>query len=596
MRISEILESLRISMGVNGAQWYLADTADPHASEYVSPHYAEREFLSGFTGSAGTLLVGIETALLWTDGRYYVQAEKELKDSGITLMRSGDAGVLSLEQYIEKYFASGDTLFLDGKLISAEKGLRLKKALSSAGCKIKIGRNLTHVIWKDRPADSAEEIRVLPPELCGCDYKQKLKDLKDALAEAGAEACVLCALDEQMWLFNLRGRDIPCNPVAYAYTVVTKQKVSLYAKERAVNDELCAFARDEDITLRPYEDFYKDLTDLHFEGAVLLDPKSCNFLILRILQRNGNRTVCADSPVKAAKAVKNEKEQEWIRKVYLEDSAVLTRFLRYVKEQGAGQDELSLARRLDEMRLSLADCSDLSFSTISAFGPNAAMMHYEATEEHSDVLKEGGFYLVDSGGQYDGGTTDVTRTLAIGEVPAELKKQFTRVCAGMLALQNAVFLSGAAGRNLDILARQPVWEMAMDYKCGTGHGVGYMLNVHEGPQNIRTKLQPGQTDAELLPGMLVSDEPGVYVAGSHGVRIENILLVQHKTENSDGEFLCFEPLTWVPVDLDAIDAEALKPHEREWLNAYHAKVREKLMPLLRDPEDAAFLHRATREI
>ncbi len=598
MKITDVcgrLCALRERLKECGAQWYLCTSEDPHGSEYVNSCYHDREYYSGFTGSAGTLLVGIYEARLWTDGRYFVQAEAELAGSGILLMRMGDAGVPTLKEYLEEVLGEGELLLLDGRRISAAKGRELAAVIKGAGAKIMIGCDPAWHLWTDRPKDSAEEIRVLPEKLAGKCVAEKLADYRDALAQAGAVAAVITALDEQMWLFNLRGGDVACNPVAYAYSVITQYGVSLYVKEEAVTDALCDYAEREGITLKEYGEFYRDLPKLRFDGAVLLDTERTNYLILRMLKRSGIDIVEAISPILAAKAVKNKTELARMEKVYLEDSAVLTRFLYRVKTRAGKEamDEYALAEELDAMRLAQDDCYELSFPTISAFGPNAAMMHYEATKEQFAPLSGNGFYLVDSGGQYEGGTTDVTRTLLLGEVPEEQKLQFTRVVAGMLALQNAVFLKGCSGRNLDILARGPVWELKRDYKCGTGHGVGYMLNVHEGPAAIRWKRTEASADTPLEAGMILSDEPGVYVEGSHGIRIENILKVVELEENGDGSFMGFAPLTLVPVDTDAIDPSALQPKEKEWLNDYHREVREKLLPFMQGTEEQDWLVRVT---
>ncbi len=596
--IRKRLENLRLVMAVHDAQWYLMVTTDPHASEYINDCYKEREYFSGFTGSNGTLLVGKHEACLWTDGRYFVQAEKELEGTGITLMRMGDAGVPKLVEYLKDQVASGDRLLADGKLVSARLGREIYEALHSVGATFQVGKNLTKEIWKDRPADSGETIRVLPEELSGKSYHEKLIELREEMEAHGAVAHILSKLDDQMWLFNIRGGDIAYNPVAYAYTIVTPMGVTLYLKEEAISDEMWQLAMDFDITLKCYEDFYKDLATMHFWGPVLIDLDNTNYLTCRLLERAENELLDLRNPTEEMKAIKNDVEISNLKKVYLKDSAVLSRFLLYMKEH-AGKDEMSEAdaqKKLDAMRLEQPDCHDLSFTTISAFGANAAMMHYEATEENCAKIGTDNFYLVDSGGQYDGGTTDVTRTIAIGTVSAERKKHFTRVLAGMLALQNGVFLQGCTGRNVDILARGPVWEMEIDYKCGTGHGVGYMLNVHEGPQNIRWRSNAASQEAELRPGMIVSDEPGVYIAGSHGIRLENILLVVKRAVNGDGEFLAFEPLTWVPVDVDAIDPSCLEPKEKKWLNEYHQKVREKLLPYMETIDEEAWLKKATEPI
>ena len=582
-------------MKAAGADWYICYTCDPHGSEYINAHYREREFLTGFTGSAGTVLIGMDKALLWADGRYHVQAEKETEGSGITVMRMGDPGVDELDEYVRKNVSAGEKIYLYGRLVNAKDGRKLAKAAADAGASLRIGQDLVSAIWTDRPADSAREIRLLPEELRGASCRERLAGIREAMKKAGADTHILSSLDDQMWLFNIRGADIEYCPVAYAYTVIKEDSVILYVKEDAVTEELSDYAWDENIVLRYYEDFFNDLKEQDPSSKVLISPEYTDYLTVRLLEHSSAKLIEAVNPSEKLKAVKTEKEIELIKESYLKDSAVLTSFLKYVKEN-AGKtpsDEKLLADKLDGMREAMPCCNGLSFSTISAFGPNAAMMHYEATEEDHAAIGENGFYLVDSGGQYEGGTTDVTRTLAIGDVSAELKRDFTRVAAGCLALQNAVFLHGGTGRNLDVLARGPVWELLKDYKCGTGHGIGYMLNVHEGPQGIRWK--PLENEAVLEPGMLVSDEPGIYVEGSHGIRTENILLCVEKEKNGDGEFLAFEPLTWVPIDLDAIDVAALEPKERKQLNEYHAEVCKRLSPLMNE-EEREWLKKATREV
>ncbi len=591
------IEALRTELDKNDANWYLCTTSDPHGSEYINAHYKIREFLSGFTGSNGDLLVGPEGAWLWTDGRYFVQAEKELEGSGIELMRIGQEGVPELTVFVKDRVLEGDVLMFNGKLISASLGNEIRDILKEKGAFLLAGADPVDNIWVDRPEDSSEKISVLPEELRGEVYEDKLAAVRKKIKEYGCNSHIISSLDDQMWLFNIRGRDIKYNPVAYAYTVITEDKVKLYVKEEAITDELRAYAEEHAIEPADYNSFYDKISAFKEGDKLLADANQSSYLLLRLLEKNGVQIVSERDPSADLKAVKSEKEIENIKRVYLKDSLILTRFLKFMKEEGMAKNlsEYEAAMMLDKMRLGEDDCYDLSFTTISAAGANAAMMHYDAAEEGSAEIKENEVYLVDSGGQYMGGTTDVTRTLIPVNASDELKLHFTKVCAGMLALQNAVFLKGVSGRNLDILAREPLWELMIDYKCGTGHGVGYMLNVHEGPQNIRPRAIKGVKEASMTPGMLVSDEPGVYIEGKYGIRTENILLCVDCGKNGDGEFLKFKPLTFVPIDLDGIDPAAFNEKERKQLNDYHRAVNEKLSPFMNE-EEKAWLAKATRKV
>ena len=590
------IEALRKELDKNAAQWYLCTTSDPHGSEYINDHYKVREFLSGFTGSNGDLLIGPDGAWLWTDGRYFVQAKNELSGSGIELMKIGCEGVPEVTQFLKEHVLEGDVLMFDGRLIGAETGFEIRDILKEAGAFLLAGADPADAVWTDRPEDSCEKIRVLPDDMSGESYESKLGRIRKKMKELKCGVHIISALDDQMWLFNIRGGDVSFNPVCYAYTVITEEKVCLYVKEGSVSDELFAYAAENGIELLSYYDLYRDL-QVECGARVLVDPGYTSYLLARLLEKQGAELKYERNPSTDLKAVKNDVEIENIKRVYLKDSLILTRFLKYMKEWGAKDKitEYEAAMMLDRMRLEDEDCYDLSFTTISACGANAAMMHYEAPKDGSPVITENDVYLVDSGGQYEGGTTDVTRTLIPKNASDELKMHFTKVCAGTLALQNAVFLKGIGGRNLDVIARAPLWDINIDYKCGTGHGVGYMLNVHEGPQYIRPKKLKENNEAEMAPGMITSDEPGVYIEGKYGIRTENILLCVSRTKNSDGEFLSFEPLTFVPIDLDGIDTAYLEEKERKQLNDYHAAVREKLSPFMND-EEKAWLEQATREV
>ncbi len=593
------LSGLRTYMKENGISACLFKTQDPHASEYISDHYKEREYFSGFTGSNGDLLVGLDRAWLWTDGRYFVQAKKELDGSGILLMRTGQAGVPELLDAITDTVNTGDTVAVNGKLIGATFGKDLYNRLAKRGVTLRTDFEIPSFLWNDRKEDPSGAIRILPEELCGESVVSKIGKIRTHMRKEGADAYILSKLDDQMWLFNIRGCDIAFNPVAYAYTYISDDSVYLFLKNTSVTKEIVTYLNSSGVTVLAYDEFYdflhKTASKVAGDKAFLIDPANTNYEILTIL--SGQKLIFERNITEDEKARKNPTEIRYMKEVYKKDSAVLARFLHDVKvtHGKTPMTEVTLQEDLDHRRSEIPGFFDLSFTTISAFGPNAAMMHYEATKEDHSEIGSDGLYLVDSGGQYDGGTTDVTRTLILGNVSEEIKRQFTRVVIGMLHLQNAVFLKGCTGRNLDILAREPLWKTYMDYKCGTGHGIGYMLNVHEGPHNIRWKYTRGASEAVLLPGMIVSDEPGVYVAGSHGIRIENILLCKEGPVNDDGTFLYFEPLTWVPIDLDGIVLDEMTSADREMLNSYHQKVFETISPYL-SKEDEEWLRQATRAI
>lgn len=596
--IRERIHALRQNMKTAGVHYYLVVTADPHGSEYINDHYKEREFLSGFTGSNGDLLVGEEECLLWTDGRYFVQAQKELKGTGIRLMRSRQQGVPGLEEYLKSHLKEGMKLGLYGFCVNAALGKRLEKMMEEKRGGIVYQNDLAEPVFTDRPADSAAPIRILEDSLTGESSDEKLLRVREKMEECKADILLLSKLEDQMWLFNIRGRDIACNPVAYAFTLILKEKAVVYLKE-----EPAASLTGRDVMeWRPYQKFLKELPRLlQQEGKalgrrprVMLDPEVVNYLIYRMVKEDA-QTVEIKNPTEAMKAVKNPVETGRLEQVYLLDSVALTRYIRYIKEHKTeGLTESRAAEILDGYRRNIKGFRDLSFPTISAYGANAAMMHYEAVPGRDAVLKPEGIYLVDSGGQYDGGTTDVTRSIVMGSITQEMKKHYTLAVMGMLRLQNAVFLHGCTGRNLDILARGPLWQQKMDYKCGTGHGVGYMLSVHEGPQNI--SWRSGSTkEAVLEEGMLVSDEPGVYIEGSHGIRIENILLCEKRECNEDGQFMGFKPLTFVPLDPEGIDPSYMDRSDIEALNRYHQTVYERLSSYLSE-EEKAWLREQTKSV
>ncbi len=592
---TEKINLLRQEMIKEGIHAYLVPTNDFHGSEYVCEAFKAREYLSGFTGSAGTLVVTMEEAGLWTDGRYFIQAERELKGSGIRLFRMQTEGVPTIKEYLQQEMKSGQTLAFDGRCISAKMGEQYERELQKQNVAIKYDQDLIGRIWTNRPDLPCQSIWSLPLEWSGKSCLDKVEEVRSVLKEEDAEALLLTKLDDLMWLFNIRGGDIPCNPVALSYGYIDQEQALLFVQEKALTEACRNDLLKEQVTICEYEKIYRWLQNLK-DKKVLIDSDKCNYSLYKLIERK-NLPVIKENPTESLKAVKNPVELKQIRECYRQDSAAVIRFIKWIKEKTKENPltEIQAAAYLDGLRAKIPGFLELSFETICAYGENAAMMHYGAKEEQCSAIEPEGLLLVDSGGQYWGGTTDVTRTIVLGEICTEIKKQYTAVVKGMLSLSQAVFLHGCTGRNLDILAREPLWQMKIDYKCGTGHGIGYMLNVHEGPQNIRWSYNKDIAETVLVPGMLLSNEPGVYKEGSHGIRIENILAVKDVSKNADGQFLGFETLTWVPIDTDGIEVAEMNAGELEQLNEYHRKLYEVMKDYLNE-EEQEWLSDATKPI
>lgn len=590
------IEALRGALKQAGIDFYIVPTADFHNSEYVDGYFKVREFLSGFTGSNGTLVVSRAEAGLWTDGRYFVQAERELAGSDIVLYRMGEEGVPTIQEYLKKNVSDGQTVGFDGRVISASFGKKLEKAFEGRQVTIAYEKDIVDALWADRPAIPASRVWAVPEELCGESAAQKLAKVRGKMKSENAAHLLVSKLDDIMWLYNIRANDVECNPVALSYTFISMEEAVLFIQEAALTDEMRDYFRKNGIVCRDYGELAGFLADCALQGKIWCAEGDINYLLYKLITKRGE-IIGKESPIGLLKAVKNPVELENIRKYYLLDSAVLTKFLFWMKKNAGREpmDEYSAAKKLDGMRAEIDGFIELSFDTISAYGANAAMMHYEATAEDKAEIRPEGFYLVDSGGQYMGATTDVTRTIALGPVTDEMKKHFTKAACGMLRLADAKFLYGCTGRNVDIMARLPLWECYIDYKCGTGHGIGYILNVHEGPQSIRWKYVADFGETLLEKGMIVSDEPGVYIEGSHGIRTENVLEVVNEVKNGDGQFMGFRHLTYVPIDLDAIDTAYMEASDIKKLNDYHALVYEKLAPCF-EGEELEQLKAATRAI
>lgn len=561
-----MLNEIRKLMKNHNMDYFLFKDSDPHMSEYVCDYYRQRTKVSGFTGSNGTLIVGLEDAFLFTDGRYYIQAEKELDGTGIKLMKMGERNCPSVKDFISEITSSGKKIYTNDSLISYKDYLNygfFDKDFSK-DIFYDAYENKYHQKYPELNADT--DVCVLDIELTGESVSGKIKRIRDKMDVTKTDVFVSSDLAVNMWIYNIRGNAVPNNPVAFCHSAVTKDGAYLFIKDK---EKLSAI--DSSVVVRDYDEILdfidecKDYTTFTFDYS-----KTPASLAKRIKNKKGSIIKNGDCQTSLMKCIKNDTEINNIRKYYSKDNKIVKEFLEFVKSNDlSGMNEYDLSQKLDGMRLSDEDCFDLSFDTISAFGSNAAMMHYEATQEKNIEIGKDNLYLVDSGGQWRGATTDITRTVAIGNPSYKMKHDYTRVLRGLLHLQNATFMEGVTGINLDILARLPMWEEGDDYKCGTGHGIGYRLCVHEGPNNIRWRQS--LDDVVLRTGMIMSDEPGIYREGEYGIRLENVILVKEKCVTKDGRFLCFECLTYVPFDEDLILRNEMSPQELEWLDDYMRK-------------------------
>lgn len=578
------LVELRKVMKEKGVDYYVIPTADFHGSEYVNEYFKVREFFSGFTGSAGTLVVWQEGAALWTDGRYFLQAERELGGTGVTLMKMREEGVPTIDEFLARELRHGMTLGFDGRTISAKEGKAWEKELAKKEIQFSFEEDLAQAVWKDRPAFPAGKTFLIPEEVAGKTAAEKIGEVRAKLDALGVDGTFLTKLDDAMWLLNFRGCDVECNPVAISYVYVSKEEVILFIQDEALTNEVKAGLTKYGVILRPYAEALSFIKGRSGE-KLLLDARYCSYGIYENAQA-GNEVIDAPNPTELLKAVKNKTELANMEKIFMADNVALTKFIYWLKNNVGKQEltEISASDKLEEFRRQIPEFLDLSFPTIAGYGANGAIIHYQATPETNAVLQEKSFLLVDSGGQYVGGTTDVTRTIALGPLTEDEIFHYSITAAGMIQMTNARFLHGCTGRNLDMLARQPFWENGLDFKHGTGHGVGYVLNVHEGPQSLRWQYIKDVTEYAFEEGMDVTNEPGLYVEGSHGIRIENVMVAKKDEKNEYGQFMHFDTLTWVPLERSALGVKYLTNRQREWINAYQATVYEKLSPYLNEEE------------
>lgn len=582
---------LREAMSKNKIDHYIIPSSDPHQSEYVADYYKGRAYVSGFTGSAGTLLVSKETAKLWTDGRYFIQANNELKGSGIDLMKMRNPGVETLEEWIEKNIRAGEVLGFDGRVISANQYKDLLKISKKNNFEIKMKNDLLEEVWGDRPSLPKEEIFIHEVKFAGKSASEKINEVRSEMVRCKAKNYIITSLDDIAWLFNIRGNDISFNPVALAYALVTDKLATLYIDKDKVCDETLKQLNNEGIDVRDYEEIESATSNI--KESVVIDPQKVSAKLYALINEDV-KIIEKLNITTTLKAIKNDVEIANIENSQVRDGIAMVKFIKWLKEN-IGKEEMSEISVSDELLGFRAEGENFkgeSFGTIAGYKEHAAMMHYSATEESDYKLKAEGLLLVDSGGQYYDGTTDITRTFVLGDLTEEEKRDFTLVLKGHIALGVAKFLKGTTGMNLDILARGPLWKYGIDYKCGTGHGVGYFLNVHEGPQGFR---QEGNTTV-LEPGMIITNEPGVYKEGKHGIRIENTLLVVKDMISEEfGEFYKFQTVSYCPIDLNGVVVDMLTSEEKEWLNNYHETVFNKLSPFLNEDE-VNFLKEETRSI
>ena len=585
MQIQQKIEKLRELMDQHGMQAYIVVTDDFHGSEYVGDYFKARAFMTGFTGSAGTLVVLKEEAALWTDGRYFLQAADQLEGSGILLMRMGEENVPKITEYLAEHLPENSVIGFDGRTISNGFAGQLSEAVADKHITFRFDQDLVDRIWTDRPALSRQPVWELDASYAGNTREEKLEMLKAKMAEHKADYLLIAALDEIAWLLNLRGGDVLCTPVFLAYMLLEDNKAVLYVQEEILSDSIREKLNKCKVDTAPYESVYDALSKLSPSKTVMLDGNSANYALVNSIPE-GVIVVDEDSPVIAMKAVKTPAEMDHMRKAHIKDGVAVTRFIRWMQENVAkgGITELGAAAKLEEFRGQQEDYVEPSFTPIIAYGPHGAIVHYDPTEETDVELEPHGFCLADTGGHYLDGTTDITRTIALGELTEEEKKAYTSVLRGHLNLGAARFVHGVFDTNLDYLAREPLWEQGMDYNHGTGHGVGYLMNVHEGPQRFHWRVAASGKPTVLEEGMIISNEPGLYLEGKFGIRHENLVLVRKGEQTSYGQFMYLEPLTLVAFDREAILPELMTERELERLNDYHKKVYETIGPLLTEEE------------
>ncbi|SHI18221.1 aminopeptidase P family protein [Sporanaerobacter acetigenes] len=590
--INERIASLRSLMKERGIDAYIIPTYDPHQSEYVGDHWKTRVWISGFTGSAGTVVITMKEAGLWTDGRYFIQAANQIKDSEIKLFKMGIPGVPSYMEWLKENSTEGSSLGYDGKVFPVSDVKQIEDKLSSKNIKLVEDYDLVGEIWGDRPELPMDKIFIYDVKYTGKNPKEKINEVREKMKKVDASYYVLGSLDDIAWVYNIRGNDVECNPVVTSYGLISMDKAYLFVHKSKVPTEVEKYLNDNGIEVVEYDEVRKYAENIKENSRVFIDPSRINKWLYNGIPSSckivEGRNITTD-----LKAVKNSVEIGNLKNSYIKDGVALVKFL-YWLDQNIGKipmSEISVTEKLEDFRREQKDFVEPSFDTIAGYKEHAAMMHYSATKESDYSLEKEGMLLIDSGGQYLDGTTDITRTIVLGPISEEEKKDFTLTLKGHINLIKARFLYGATGSNLDVLSRFPLWQEGLDYKCGTGHGVGYFLNVHEGPHRI----SPAPNTVRLEEGMVVTIEPGVYKEGKHGIRIENDVVVKKDIETDSGQFMKFETISYCPIDLEGVDVELLNESEKQWLNNYHEEVYKRLSPYL-EGEEKEWLRRETRNI
>ncbi|WP_414697230.1 aminopeptidase P family N-terminal domain-containing protein [Peptacetobacter sp. AB845] len=595
MKISERIEQLRVLMKEKNIDAYVVPTADFHQSEYVGEHFKARKFITGFSGSAGTAVITADEARLWTDGRYFIQAAKQIEGTGVELMKMGEPGFPTLTEYLADTLPENGILGFDGRVVATGEGEEYEAIVNAKNGSIVYEYDLIDQVWTERPALSEKPVFELGVEYTGETVASKLSRIREEMKKCGATVHILTTLDDICWTLNMRGDDIDFFPLVLSYAVIEMDKAVLYINEAKLSDEIKEHFAADGIEIRPYNDIYEDVKSICEKEVLLIDPAKLNYSLFNNLPE-GCKKVSAPNPEIIFKAMKNEVEVENMKKANLKDSVAHVKFMKWVKENVNKEviTEMSASDKLDEFRKEMGNFIRPSFEPISSYGPHAAMCHYTSSPETDVQLKEGDIFLTDTGAGFWEGSTDITRTYALGEIPAKTKENFTLVAIANLQLGSARFLHGTTGLVLDILARKPFWDRDLNFNHGTGHGVGYLLNIHEGPAGFRWKYRPNETHT-LEKGMIITNEPGIYFEGEFGIRLENELLCCEGTNNEYGQFMHFESITFVPFDLDAIEPSIMTEQDKKLLNDYHKEVFEKVSPFLND-EEKAWLEKYTRAI
>lgn len=595
MKVSERIAKLRALMAEKGIDAYVVPTADFHQSEYVGEHFKARKYITGFSGSYGTAVICQDDAGLWTDGRYFFQATNELEGSGVRLMKMFVGDTPSVTEYLADKIPEGGKVGFDGRVLSMDEGKEYEDALSPKNISIDYEEDLIDQIWEDRPPLSDKPAFFLEEKYSGESSAHKLERVRKIMKDNGATVHIIASLDDTGWLLNVRGDDIDFFPLLLSYSIVRMDGVDLYVDETKLNDRILEEFKKVNVTLHPYNDIYEDIKKLDASETALIDPMKMNYALYKNIPC---KIAESANPTILMKAMKNDVELENIKEAHIKDGIAITKFMYWIKTRYDKEDitELSSADKLTSLRAAQEGYIRDSFEPLCAFADHAAMMHYSPSKETDVVLKEGAMFLNDTGGGYYEGSTDITRTFILGSIDQDMKKYFTTVVRAMMNLSRANFLYGCHGYNLDVLVRQPIWDLNIDFQCGSGHGVGYLGNVHEPPTGFRWYVVPSKNEHhQLEEGMVITDEPGIYEDGKFGIRIENEFIVRKGELNKYGQFMHFETITFAPIDLDGIDPEEMTKSEREWLNNYHKDVYEKIGPHLTD-EEREWLKEYTRAI